>query len=118
MTKQIAQTYDIVYENRMGVARVLMVACLALTLFYAFNLYRVISRTVALEKINSDISTVNNSVTTLDAKYLELSSAITPDTVKQYGFSQAKVSMYVTKTPLTTRSVGSHDGLAVGGHEL
>lgn len=92
-------------------------ACLLTAFVYAFNIYSVISHTVALEHVKSQVTAVTSSVSSLDAKYLELSSALTPDTLSDYGLSQGKVSAYIQRVP-STASAASAGALAVGGHEL
>lgn len=90
---------------------------LVTTLFYATNLYSLVSRTVAVKQVEKETATLSSSLSTLDAEYLRLSSAITPDAMTKHGLSQAQVSVYITR-PAATASAASVINLARGGHEL
>jgi len=57
------------------------------------------------------MASLAGTVQRLDSEYLELSSKVTPDNLKAYGFSQGQVSAYISRTS----SLGS---VALRGHEL
>jgi len=111
MTKALAQTYNAAYEHRLNITYAVLAACAVVTCIYAMNVYRVVSRTVALQQAETRITAVTASVDNLDAQYLELSSSVTPDSLKQYGLSEGQVSAYISRSA----SLGS---VALGGHEL
>ncbi len=98
-------------DNRLKMAQGLIVICAILGLFYAINLYSIISHTVALQHINSSSRALTTEVETLDTQYLALSSKITPDTLKSYGLEKGEVTFFIPRSS----SLG-HSG--VGGHEL
>lgn len=98
MTKIIAKTYDLADDNRQRIVCGLLVTCVAALVFYGFNLYATISRTVALEKISAQTKVVEDSIRTLDAEYIALSSRITPDVVKEYGLKEVSISAFIDRT--------------------
>lgn len=97
MTKAIAQTYTVAKDFRAEIAYVVLAACVGLMLVYGFNLYKVVNQTIALRQIQSKEVALQSSLADLNAKYLDLSSEITPDTLRQYGFSQGQISEYITR---------------------
>ncbi len=111
MTKAIAQTYSIIHEHRLRLTYSLLAGCLFMVILYAANVYAIISRTVALQKISNQTTALENSVNGLDASYLTLSSKITPDSLAAYSMSQGHVSEYISRSTSLSR-------IAMGGHEL
>ena len=111
MTKAISHTYNFAFEYRMHISYALICSCMLMVLLYAMNVYAVVSHTVSLQRLESQSATLGTTVESLDAKYLELSSAITPDALHAYGLAQGQVSEFIQRTP----SLGS---VAMNGHEL
>jgi VIT1/CCC1 family predicted Fe2+/Mn2+ transporter len=111
MTKAIATTYTIASEYRKQLLTAFLIASAFLVLLYAFNVYSVISKTVALQKVQNDIAATGKSVESLDSAYLDIASKITPDGLGNYGFKEGKVSAYISRTAPLSR-------VALGGHEL
>ncbi len=111
MTKVIAQTYSLTKDYRTQAIYALMAASIVMIGLYAMNIYSVVSRTVALEKIEKQTATLSNSVESLDSQYLTLSGKITPDTIHAYGFQPGAVAEFINRGA----SLGS---LAMSGHEL
>ncbi len=98
-------------ENRLKMAQGLIAICAILGLFYAVNLYSIISHTVALQHINASSRALTTEVEALDTQYLALSSKITPDTLKAYGLEKGEVSFFIPRSS----SLGH---ASVGGNEL
>lgn len=98
MTKAIASTYNKVHSYRTQISYILVMGCFIMVAIYAFNVYRVISNTVALQGVESQSVILEGNVEELDSKYLELSSQITPDTLSAHGFMPGKVSAYISRT--------------------
>lgn len=98
MTKAIAQTYTVAKDFRAEIAYVVLAASVGLALVYGFNLYRVVTETIALRTVQSQEVALQSSLSDLNAKYLDLSSRITPDTLRQYGFSQGQVAEYINRS--------------------
>lgn len=119
MTKAIAQTYEVVHGYRMRITATLLAVSIFMALLYVINVYTVISHTVAVQKVNSEIAVIENTIENLDSKYLALSSKITPDNLNVYGLSQGKVTEYIAKTssPVLgdTHNVSR---IAMNGHEF
>jgi len=88
-----------------------MGACAILIFFYAVNVYRVISHTVALQKVTTSLTSIGSAVGDLDAHYLALSSQVTPDSLSKYGLTQTQVSEFISRTS----TLGT---VATIGHEL
>lgn len=109
MTKSLIQTYTFAHEYRRTITSALIMACIVCVLFYMINLYRVVSQTVALQKIASDSKSLNVSVQALDAQYLGISKGIDSDTIRAYGYNQARVSVFIPRI--------SSGRVAVVGHE-
>lgn len=97
MTKVIAITYTKAREYQAFLNYSLIGFCLLSALIYGMNLYSVITHTVALQKVEKQIATVENSVQTLDAKYIQLSSQVTKEMAKNYGLHEAPVSAYINR---------------------
>ena len=97
MTRAIAQTYTVAKDYRAEIAYVVLAACAAMILVYGFNLYKVINQTIALRQIQSKEVAIQSSLASLNAQYLDLSSTITPDTLRQHGFTQGQVSEYISR---------------------
>lgn len=92
----------------------LISACAIAALFYAVNLYRLVSNSIALRQIESRSVALTSSLGDMNARYLKIMSAITPDAVGKQGLVPAQVSLYITR-PSATASIGN---LAQRGHEL
>ncbi|MDE2037927.1 MAG: hypothetical protein KGI69_01725 [Patescibacteria group bacterium] len=114
MTKTIARTYDTAFENRSRITAILLSACLFMALFYAYDVYSVVSKTVALEKVSRQTTAVSGAISALDGSYIALLGSVTPDALGAYGLEAGQVAAYI---PLSapTASLG---GLASAGHEL
>ncbi len=97
MTQAIVQTYTTANENRAKITGVVIALCISMAMYYGFNVYKVISKTVTMQSDQSTLSQLSSSVGTLNAQYLQLSSSITPDKFKSYGLSQGKVSQYISR---------------------
>lgn len=97
MTKAIATTYTVAKDFRAEIAYVVVAACAGLALIYGFNLYKVITQTIALRQVESQEVALQSSLSDLNAQYLDLSSKITPDMLGQYGFSEGQVAEYISK---------------------
>lgn len=111
MTKVIAKTYDVTNSHKTQIIYALIAVCGILIVTYFVNIYSVISRSVAIEKVQSQMVESSAIVRELDQKYLELSSKITPDSLKQYGLREGREAAFISRTA----SLGS---VAFGGNEL
>ena len=89
-----------------------MLVCIAIAVaLYGINIYRVISYTVAIQDADTLSAKVGNSVQELDAHYLEILGTITPDSFRDYGLSQGKVTNFISRSSSPSR-------VALSGHEL
>lgn len=119
MTKAIAQTYDVINENMMKVSYVAIAACLLLVLIYVINIFSIISKTVALQRVESEIIALSSNVDNLDSQYLNLSGRITPDNLSAYGMTQGKVSAYIARSNDAKLGVATNNShVALGTHEF
>lgn len=98
MTKAIAITYDVANRKRSEIAVLLMVACGALMLTYAFALYNLVSNTVAIKDFNESKATIDMKINELDTEYLSLVSNITPDILSQYGLKEGETTIFISKS--------------------
>lgn len=114
MKRSIVNTAGHVNDHRAILTAALLFGSVLCAAFYAFNLYTLISHTVALRQIDSQMVAIGSELSSLDSEYLKLASAITPDAVTAHGLMPAQVSVYITR-PQPTASIGN---LAQGGHEL
>ena len=117
MTKIIAQTYTVTTPYRAYFTSVLCAGCLMAAFLYAISLYHIISRTVALEHVNSQSAVLTGQVEALDSRYLDLSSANPADALASYGLQAGQVAAYIPRSA-GTASAASLGTLAAGGHEL
>ena len=111
MTQTLVNTYNIANDHRIKLTYTLFVGCFFMIAVYVFNVYKVISSTVVIQKIDSQSVAMESNVQNIDSKYIELSSQITPDVLAGHGFTPGKVSAYIPRNA----SLGS---VAIGGHEL
>ncbi|MEI7462881.1 MAG: hypothetical protein WCK03_00625 [Candidatus Taylorbacteria bacterium] len=111
MTKTIVNTINVTNQYRTHLAYTLIGCCMLMIAFYIFNVYRIISSTIALQNVQSQTAILESGVQNLDSKYLELLNQITPDTLVSHGFTPGKVSTYISRNP----SIGS---IASVVHEL
>ncbi|MEK7646495.1 MAG: hypothetical protein AAB381_02265 [Patescibacteria group bacterium] len=99
MTQTIARTYEQSEGYRVYITYALASLCAFAIVMYMFNMYRVISYSVALQGTEADTVTVQKSVQELDMKYISLSNRITPDLVHARGMSEGTVTSYISRTP-------------------
>jgi hypothetical protein len=78
-------------------------------MFYGFSLYSLIENTVATQNVQKEISALNSDVQKLDTTYLELSSKVTPDSLKAFGLHQEKVSFFITRSNIPSVAYVSHE---------
>ena len=116
MTKAIAQTYTYANQYRALIALAFIGAALLAAVSYTVNVYSVISHTVALQGIQKQETVLASAVSDLDARYLDLGSAVTPDSLAEYGLTQGTVSAYIPRQSVTA-SLGS-GALAARGNEF
>ncbi|MFA6601402.1 MAG: hypothetical protein WCT02_00870 [Candidatus Paceibacterota bacterium] len=115
MTKAIANIYDSVSERRVKLVYCLLLACLFAFLSYTVNVFTVISRTVAIQKVEDENASLSASLESLDAEYLTLEGQVTPDSLSAHGLSQGQISAYIPRLA-TTAIVASLNGLATSDH--
>jgi hypothetical protein len=108
MTKAIAQTYKTTHEYSREINAALIAACALFLMIYSLNVYRVVSRTVALKSVENQTATLTTAVDGLDSQYLQLTSKLSPDTLHDYGLSQGQVSAFISRTT-SLGSVASRD---------
>ncbi len=111
MTKAIAQTYTYAHQYRALISLGLVGACILAAVIYTVNVYSVVSHTVALQRIQKQATALSASVSDLNARYLELGDAVSPDALSQYGLAQGSISAYIPRTASTAVIVAR-------GHEL
>jgi hypothetical protein len=111
MTRALAITYSVAREHHIRITLAFLAGCALLVMLYALYVYQVISHTVALQKAEMSMTALSTKVDSLDAKYLELSSKLTPDALASYGMTPGQVSQYISKSNSLSR-------VAFGGHEL
>lgn len=105
MTKAIAQTYNILNENLKIVNYVFLTGCFLIILLYVISIFSVVSKTVALQKIEAKISLLSSNVNNLDSEYLAFSLKISPDSLSDYGMSKGQVSEYITRSKIVSNHV-------------
>lgn len=115
MTKAIAHasinTLATLHGYRRQITLALLATSIMLVATYAINLYRVISHTIALQRVTTQVAALDGAVNKLDGQYIALSHTITPDAVAARGFDQGKVSAFISRTASLGR-------IALVGHEL
>jgi hypothetical protein len=116
MKRVLVQTAENVHTYRMNITLALLVASALCAAFYAMNLYSLVSRTVALRHVESQLTAVSGAISDLDATYLTLTSAITPDTLAAHGFTAGKVTAYIMRSEAT--AFAQPTLVARAGHEF
>lgn len=114
MKRAITNTAEELHAYRAMIALAILGASAICAVFYACNLYAMISRTVALKHAESALTAASTEVGKLDAEYLKLAASVTPDSLAAHGFAEGKVSLYIARTVATA----SLPALAQGGHEF
>jgi len=97
MKKIIANAYSVTKEYQSYLSYMVFCACLFVAIIYGFNLYNAISLTVSLQKIDKNVEEVKGRVQSLEAKYISLSSNITPEMAKNYGLHEVPVTAYINR---------------------
>ena len=98
MNKIIARTDNHTNEFRAHITYALFGMCAVLMIAYVFNMYTVISHSVALQQAETDIAKVSETIVKLDTQYIGLSNRITPELVRARGMSEGKVASYISRT--------------------
>lgn len=98
MTKAIIKTYDSIQNNLRLINYVFISACLLLLVWYSFSIFSIISKTVAVQKIETEINILNNKINDLDSEYLALTDRINLDKLSDFGMKKGQVSQYITRT--------------------
>lgn len=111
MTKTIVQTYNIANHYSKKAFYIGVVSCALFLVSYCIGVYRVISQTMSLQKIENQESVLSLSVQALDKQYIDLSSKITPDVIASYGFREVEVNNFIEKSSSLGR-------IAQSEHEL
>lgn len=102
MTQILTKTYSLAEENRITITKTLLLGSILMILMYAYNMYAVITKTVASQNLDKQVAQLEGSVQKLDSEYINLSNKITPEMAKEYGLEQPAVSAYISRT----KSVG------------
>jgi hypothetical protein len=97
MTQTIARTYEHFSFSKTYATYALSGICLLFAMTYVFNMYRVISYSVALQNVEVNIVSVQNDVQELDTRYISLSNRITPDLVRSRGMKEGVVTNYISR---------------------
>lgn len=111
MTKVIAQTYDLARPYRANISYALLVSCAMLLCLYAFNVYSLVTKTVAIQDVNAKIATISGELSDLNTQYLSLTDSITPESMQKFGMVPAQVSEYISRNSSLGR-------VAMSGHEF
>ena len=98
MTQAIVGTYNIASEYRAKITSVIIALCISTALVYGFNVYRVVTNTVSIQRDQVTLSQLSSTVGTLNAQYLQLSFSVTPDKLTEYGLTQGKVSQFISRS--------------------
>ena len=69
-------------------------------LFYAMNVYSVISYTVARQNIEARISEESIAINALDKQYTSLANVITPDRMGEYGLHDNIASIFISRVAI------------------
>jgi len=83
-------------------------------ILYGLSVYMVIARTVAFQQTQARVSQINTVVANLDARYIAVSSAITPDVLGTYGLREGAPA-FIHRYSSTKGNIGR---VAAFGHEL
>ncbi len=118
MSKTISLSYSLAKEYRQYLSALLMAASMVMILIYTFNIYTIISHTVAMKRVQQQTVQIGTSVQELDGKYLEIAGNITPDILEAHGFAQAEVSEYISRPASISRVQPSQKGAGLSGYEL
>jgi hypothetical protein len=111
MSKAIVQTYKIFSDYRHKIVMILIVASCCMVLIYGMTVYSLIIHTVTLQKVDTELASIQKSVNKLDMDYLKLSSSITIDKAKGLGMNEGQVSEYIYRPGSLGRAIPSGHGL-------
>lgn len=96
--KAVTITYTQINEYRSYITYALFAICAILASLYTFNIYKMVSYSVALQRVEVESLKLATAVQKLDTQYIELSNKVTPDLVRSYGMSEGKVANYISRT--------------------
>jgi hypothetical protein len=111
MTKVITRTYSLTKEYQSLLIGTLFIGCIVSAVLYAFNIYSIVTKTVAVGKIEAQTASVEKTVQVLDTQYILLSNKITPEMAKSYGLHEGVVSAYIPRTTSLGRAQESSSNL-------
>lgn len=111
MTKAITNTLHTANVYRLHISYFLMAVCAFLVFAYCINIYSVIAKSASANDVLKQAQALENSVKSLDAEYIKITSDMTASTLSAYGLSEGKVTAFITKT----HSAGL---VALGGYEF
>ena len=111
MTRAIAHTYNFAIEYRSTITASLIFTVLFMSFLYAVNVYAIVSRSVALQQIEKQVTAAEMEVRSLDMSYLGLSKKISPDALSAYGMTQGNPTAFIQRTTSLGRAVSSQGGL-------
>lgn len=98
MTKAITNSFIIAKENIRLINKILTILCIIMIFGYAFNIYRTISHTVALQSVTKEKNKTEVIIQDLDTKYLAEYAKITPEFLINYGFISSNSKTFITRT--------------------
>jgi len=101
MTQAIIQTYNTASINRTKITGIIIAFCLSMAIYYGFNVYTIISKTISIQRNQVVLSKLSSEVGTLNSQYLQLSTSVTPDKLKDYGLIQSHVSQYISRNAIS-----------------
>jgi hypothetical protein len=81
----------------------ILILCAFLGLSYGLNLFKTISATVSLQKLDKQIASVSSTIGKLDSEYLQLSRQAAPEAMSKYGLSQGTVSVFISPSSASGR---------------
>ncbi|OHA23865.1 MAG: hypothetical protein A3B11_01130 [Candidatus Taylorbacteria bacterium RIFCSPLOWO2_01_FULL_44_26] len=114
MARTFAISYNFIHQYRARLIGIFLVGSMILVCLYGLSVYMVIARTVAFQQTQARVSQINTVVANLDARYIAVSSAITPDVLGTYGLREGAPA-FIHRYSSTKGNIGR---VAAFGHEL
>ena len=111
MAKAIALTYTVAKDYTNKITGTILLLCAFFAILYGINIFKTITRTVSIQRAQTEITALSSQVSALDSQYLKLSASVTPNILASYDLSHGHISHFISMSPTV-------DHFALTGHEF
>ncbi len=95
------------YEKRVIAFWIMAASCLALLFVYIFSINATAHNIAEKQRFERENAQIKSELDSLEFAYVELKNEITIELAQNYGFTEAKNTLYVPRTPSSSLSLGA-----------